>query len=908
MKKHKLASAIRYAMSVAVTASMLPSVALAQDTEDLQEQVIVTGYKRSLENTIEIKRNEASFVEAVSAEDIGKLPDSSIAEALTRLPGLAGQRVNGRVQVISIRGLSPDFSTTTLNGRQQASAGDNRAVEYDQYPSELINNAVVYKTADVAIASMGLSGTVDLRTIRPLKHGERTVALNLRGESNSIDQLNQEISANGYRGSISYIDQFADDTIGVALGYSHMDTPSQLQHYKAWEWGQANNALAGEANDDALGLFGQEVTAVSRSQVRDGFMGVLEFAPNENVHTIIDGYYSKFSQDEIMRGAMWFSNQWADDLKFENPTFAEFGGTKVVQAGTATNVRPVLRNDFNTREDKLAALGMNNEFKLDRWTLKSDFSHSSSEREEQVLETYAGIRPTGSFDRIKFDLAQTGYPTYTPGTDYADVNKVELSDPAPWGGWGHDGTIRFPSVKEVINAVDLSAEYDLSDTSLGGVFSSFDMGVNYTDRSKDKEVDDNNLLLKNGRAPVAIDPSLLTTPTSLAFAGIPGVISYRIMPTVGRYYDMEPILDANRWNKAWGVDEQILTAHLRFNLDTQLFGRPLKGNIGTQVVQTDQTSSGFLASDYNPNNPSTLVQVERGASYTDVLPAANFSLEVVDDQFLRLSASKTMARPRMDDMRANITAGVGASTLRWSGSSGNPELEPWRAQALDVSYEAYFDSTSYIGLAGFYKKLDNYIYTQNFDFDFSNAPNTSNIIPTSNIGNMSMPGNGEGGVIKGLELSISLDAGLFVESLSGLGFVGSQSWTESEIKPDGPDSSSKLPGLSERVRDMTIYYERGGFSARVSQRYRSEFRGEVVQLFATRGFTEVMADEQVDAQVSYSFDSGALDGATLLFQVNNLTNSPYSTRLGTVQQGGGYFPEVYEEYGRQFLMGISYKL
>ncbi len=210
MKKTKLGSAIQQILGLAVGVTLLPSLAMAQQAEadaeakqkadDKIEVISVMGIRRSMETTIDIKKNEASIVEAVSAEDIGKLPDQSIAESLTRLPGLAGQRVNGRVQVISIRGLAPDFSTTTLNGRHQASAGDNRAVEYDQYPSELINGAVVYKTSDLSIAGMGLSGTVDMRTIRPLAHGEQTVMMNLRGEKSSFDQMHPEVSANGWRG------------------------------------------------------------------------------------------------------------------------------------------------------------------------------------------------------------------------------------------------------------------------------------------------------------------------------------------------------------------------------------------------------------------------------------------------------------------------------------------------------------------------------------------------------------------------------------------------------------------------------------------------------------------------------------------------------------------------------------
>ncbi|MFC4656760.1 TonB-dependent receptor [Rheinheimera marina] len=913
MNKSKLGVAISQVLGVAVGVGLLPSAAMAQQAapkaEEQVEVISVQGIRRSMETTIDIKKNEIGVVEAVSAEDIGKLPDQSIAESLTRLPGLAGQRVNGRVQVISIRGLAPDFSTTTLNGRQQASAGDNRAVEYDQYPSELINGAVVYKTSDVAIAGMGLSGTVDLRTIRPLAYGEQAVVFNLRGEKSSFDQMHPEVSADGWRGSASYIDQFADDTVGLAIGFAHMDTPTQVKHYKAWEWNTVDQALAGTENDEALGLVGQEVTAVARSQVRDGLMAVLEYKPNDQVHSIIDAYYSKFEQDEVMRGAMWFTNQWTGDgMEFLNPTFANFGGTEVVQSGTATNLRPVLRNDNNRRDDELKALGWNTQFKLDRWTLEADLSYSGSERDEMVLETYAGLAPSGSFDSIQFNLQPYGFPTYTPATDYTDVSKVQLSDPAPWGGWGHDGSIRYPHVKESVKAVELSGRYDLTDGMLGKHFSSFDIGANYTERSKNKLVDDNDLFLKNDRTPVSIDPSLLVSPTSLAFAGIPGVISYDILKTVDRYYDIEPILDTNRWNKAWSVDEEVLTSFVRLNLDTELFGRPLKGNIGTQFVQTDQLSSGFLASDYNPDDPATLTQVESGASYNDVLPALNLGLEVLDDQFIRLGLGKTMARPRMDEMRANITAGVSVDSRRWSGSSGNPQLEPWRAKAVDLTYEVYLEGTSYVALGAFYKKLDSYIYTQNFDFDFSNAPNNSNIEPVSPIGNMSRPANGQGGNIRGLELSMSLDLGQFYQPLDGFGFIGSQSWADSDIRPDGPSSGNKLPGLSDRVRDLTFYYEKDGFSARLNSRYRSEFRGEVVQLFATRGYTEVLADKQVDAQLSYSFQEGDLYGLTVLFQVNNLTNSPYTTRLSTLQENGGHFPEVYEEYGRQFLFGVSYKL
>ena len=109
----------------------------------------------------------------MSAEDIGKLPDASIGEAIARLPGIAAQRLRGRADVISIRGFGPDYSTTLLNGREQTSTGDNRAVQFDQYPAEVINQVNIYKTPIASVIGQGIAGTIDLRTIRPLEFGQR---------------------------------------------------------------------------------------------------------------------------------------------------------------------------------------------------------------------------------------------------------------------------------------------------------------------------------------------------------------------------------------------------------------------------------------------------------------------------------------------------------------------------------------------------------------------------------------------------------------------------------------------------------------------------------------------------------------------------------------------------------------
>ena len=131
---------------------------IASSDQTLQE-VVVTGIRKSIEDTVTAKKNDDRIIEEVSTEDIGKLPDASIAESIARLPGLAAQRTNGRAQTLDIRGMGPDFTVTLLNGREQASVNDNRTVEFDQYPSELVNAVKVYKTPDAGMAYQGIAGT-----------------------------------------------------------------------------------------------------------------------------------------------------------------------------------------------------------------------------------------------------------------------------------------------------------------------------------------------------------------------------------------------------------------------------------------------------------------------------------------------------------------------------------------------------------------------------------------------------------------------------------------------------------------------------------------------------------------------------------------------------------------------------
>jgi iron complex outermembrane receptor protein len=848
------------------------------------DTVVVTGIRRGIEDAISVKQSSNSIVEAISAEDIGKLPDNSIAESIARLPGLAAQRVAGRAQTISIRGLSGDFAGTVLNGREQVSTGDNRAVEFDQYPSELLSAVVVYKTPDAALVGQGLSGTVDLQTVRPLAFGKRAVAVNLRSEKNSLGKLNADSKDTGNRFSLSYIDQSADRKLGWALGYARLESPSQAQRWEAW--GYPTSGGKPGVPDGTLLLGGSKQFDDSTKGTRNGVMGVLEWKPNAQFASVLDVYYSKFDQKTVLRGYE-AGLEWGGGT-LSNPTV----GPGIVTAGTWASIKPVIRNDLNQRKDDIKAVGWNNKFNLQGgWTAVGDLSYSKAKRNESILETYAGTINTR--DTVRFTTNGDGVPSFAYGLNYADPNIIKLLDS---GGWGQDGYIKYPKVTDELKSLRLSAKKDME-----GMFSSLDFGINASKREKSRFVDEYFLTLKTPNT--TVPSNLLLSPSSLSFVGVPGIISYNVQGALDALYNFRSnINNRDIINKDWKVQEKVTLAYGKLDIDSEVGTIPMRGNVGVQVIKTDQSSDAFAVNNSGP----TFVQVpfHDGKTYTDILPSLNLAFSFPYEQTIRIGIAKTMARARLDQLRASNNFSLDVTKRTWSGDGGNPKLEPFRANAFDMSWEKYFGNKAYLGAAGFYKNLQSYIYQDNFAKDYTGYPNNTAITPISNIGSFSAPVNGTGGTIKGFELTASLPLNLVASMLDGFGIVASHSDTKSGIKPNGPNGGTMpLPGLSRRVTNLTAYYEKYGFSTRISQRQRSDFVGEVTGFGADREFRYIKGESVVDFQVGYAFENGPLKGLSVLFQVNNMTNEPYRTYDSSPDK-----PNQFTKYGRTTLLGVSYKM
>lgn len=864
-----------------------------------EEEFTITGIRASIASSVEQKRQNTSIVEVITAEDIGKLPDQSIAESLSRLPGLATQRLDGRANVVSIRGLAPDFTTTLLNGREQVSTNNNRGVELDQYPSELLNGAVVYKTPDASLIGQALGGTIDLKTVRPLAYGKRAIAIGVRGEINDLGKLNPDISNKGYRFNVSYIDQNAAGTIGWAIGYARMVSPTAEERWQAW--GYPNHG------DGNLVIGGAKPYVKSNKLTRDGLMGVLEFRPDDRLHITLDAYWSQFKDEQRLRG-LELPFAWGGQGETLLPGYTVEDG--LITRGTWTNVKAVMRNDVVHRESNIFAGGLNVAYEpADNLTLELDASYSRLRKTEENIEIYAGTgrgAANGVRDTMGFEVGSDGVIRFTPTLDYTSTTLFQLTDPRGWCGRPgfpgncQDGFINAPKVKDELAALRLQATREFDDGY------SLRVGGNFSQRKK--SLDDEGFVLthKNYPANTPIPQDYLFDPVSLAFIGIPGMVAFDSWKYFrdGNYtLTPESQWDTGRLVNSFEITEKVLTGYAQVNFD----GKAVRGNVGVQVVHTDQQGDSLAAS--NQNGVVVVNPVQDGDKYTDILPSMNLTFELAPSTFIRVGAARVLARARMDQLNPGIgfsfdqskALNTDINSSPWSATNGNAKLRPLIADALDIAVESYFGRGGYVALSGFYKYLESYIYRQNDVFDFTGYPYTGPVAPVLRQGIVSRWTNAGGGRVYGAELSASLPFGVLTEGLDGFGVLASGSYTGSRVSLGGAPTT--LPGLSEWVINSTIYYEKHGFQARVSGRYRSEFLAEVSGLSLKRDLVSAQGEFLVDAQIGYEFQRGPLKGLAILATGSNLTNEPFVT----FQNGDERQIRDHQNYGRNFMLGVSYK-
>ncbi len=883
----------------------LPAQVIAADEAqpgNQLEEVIVTGIRASLQSAIEVKRDAPDIVEAISAEDIGKLPDPSIAESLTRLPGVTAQRSDGRTSDISIRGFGPDFNGTLMNGREQVSTGDNRAIQFDQYPAELIHAVEVYKTPDAALIGQGLAGTIDLQTTRPLEYGKRALVFDVRAIKNGNGDLGADATDKQYRASLSYVDQYMDNTLGLTVGFARLDTPTDTKEVGLYDpWHQNGTEHAGVPADvwETDGIKSLASTGLDK---RDGAVATLEWKPNSAFTSTYDAYYTNRTWADDRRSIEASLSNYPDTTNYSNLVI---GGDNSLIGATVANLVPLARNFLYITKDQIFATGWNNKWTPGEWTLAADLGYSRAVRDEHDYETQ-GTYQGGVTDTGTFYIPNSSAPSFTLNNGYADPSKV-LVGPTIYGA----GYSRFPHVVDELKSVRLDASHSLS-----GWLSGVQAGLNFDDRTKNK-IQPEASLNANANCPCQIGSQYLLPATNLSFSGTPSALAWNVPAVLANYFQpIQPSTTASYLvGKSWEVSEKLSTAYIMGKLDHDLSADVnLRGNFGVQVVHTQQSSNSnaYITS---------AVPIEDGTSYNDVLPSANLVFGFPSDQKLRVGLARELVRARMDQMDVSYDYSYSTGgTFTPTATGGNARLAPWRADALDLSYEKYFENKAALSAAAFYKKLVSYIYdiTNPYNFAAQNAaasPSNPCLIggvptpcPELPIGLMTAPQNGTGGRVDGIELAFSVPGELLWDALQGFGATGSVSETASSISIPGqvaglPTQNITLPGLSKTVWQATVYYERAGFSTRLATTYRSNYIGEITDYAGDRAL-EYVRHEQISAfQAGYDFQNGPMKGFGIVFQVDNLTNTPFIDYAGVTTR-----VRDYETYGRVFFLGAKYKL
>ncbi|MGB0898671.1 MAG: TonB-dependent receptor [Psychrobium sp.] len=898
----------------------------AEATKKAIEKIEVTGFRRSVIQSLNTKRYSSSVVEALSAEDIGKLPDSSIAESIARLPGLAAQRLDGRASRVTIRGFGENESSTTFNGREQVSIGDNRGVEFDLYPSEIMSGVTVYKTPDSSLEGEGIAGVIDLQTIKPLSVEDRVIQFNGQIEQTGLDKLNPDGDKTGFRGTFSYVDKFADDTIGVAFAHSMMSSPNQENRWNAWGYPEF------EVDGQKFSILGGAKPFVRSSTLdRDSTMLVIEASPNDDLHMTFDALYVDFLDTKILRGIEVPFAWGQGSIDAATATVDEASG--FVTSAVTKGQRVVVRNDVEEREADLLSLGFNTNWTVNEtWAIDADISYSKVKRKIWSIESYAGTgrgNDEGVADDIgyTFDGGNTG-AKFTHGLDYSDYDLIQLGGPLTWGWNGalndkfntagtpyenaaQDGFINAPEIDDELMSLKLAATQQIDSE----VVSDITYGVSHRSREKNKESEGYYMTLNAFPGTLVVPEQYREGSVSLDFIGMGNMIAYDTQGLIDDgYYSLtaQSISDPAHATKSWNVEEKITAAFVKADINAEVSDMPLTGNVGVRYVHTKQSSNGsaFAVVDGKVVTPTNY----REHSYSHVLPSLNLSLKLDDDQALRFGAAKTISRARMDDMNASQSASYSQERPDdngnyWSVSGGNTALEPKEAVGYDFTYENYFSPEGYFSVAYFYKDLSSWIFDGSYEQDMTGvADPATGTVPPADRSTATANGkiNGGGGSLKGWEASVTFPFNMISDSLDGLGLIASHTSVSSDIK-DQNDNDYELPGLSERIQSFTLYYEKSGFETRVSMRKRSDFKGDVYGIGFDTNQVDIRGETIVDAQIGYNFgDAGveSLDGLSIFLQGQNLTDEPFTSLSGD----NALQVRDYQQYGRTFLLGFSYKL
>lgn len=879
------------------------------------EEVIVTGIRGSLAQSIESKREASTVVDSITSEDVGKFPDKNVAEALQRVAGVSISREFGEGERVSIRGTAPNLNKTMLNGHAIATSdwfvldqlAATRSFNYLMLPTEVIGSADVYKGSQADIDEGGIGGTVNIRTRNPLDLPANTFTASAQGsyteladstdpQAGALYSWKNDSSSLGFLIAALYQERNLRRDGIEFLGYSDRQIPSQ---------GGATAAVP-----DLLGsaLFEQE-------RIRTGGNFGLQYRPTDNLEFNLTGLYSKLEADNFNHNYIaWFTNMWAAGARPTNTTIKNgtlVRGTFALEPDGNGVVYDAILREAQT-ETKSIDLDVN--FGLSEAVkLHGKVGWTKAEGETSAQPFWETQAPTG----FTFDFSRG-----IPEVDFTDIADATDANSLPTLGWASHN--QFLNEDEEFYAYgDTEFKVDM------GAVNSIKVGLKYTDHERDVNItygQTRGLLSATGcggrRCGLADAAGGVTPGDFLSDIGLPGTMrNFRLASAeaLSRIYGSlnfitydpnDPNIVANWPNfptnhfgplESFTVSEETLGGFAMASFE----GEGFRGNFGVRVVETKQTSEGWAVgvpagtpgAINNPFGRIAPLTVEN--DYTDILPSVNMTFDLADDVVLRFSAARVMARPEYNRVAPTITS---FTPLLFTGTGGNPLLDPYRANQFDVSTEWYFAPESLFAAAVFYKDMQSYIVngtgperlpTEIIDPNDPRLRDPGADCQNISAGlyncfyNIDRPTNGAGGQIQGIELS-------YQQPIWG-GFGALVNYTYAEASSDSGDP---IPGNSKDTANITAYYENALFGVRLSYNYRSAYfvdidRGRELYTDNTDSL-DLSINVNVTDQISLTFDGINLTDEEIFQYYDNETSRP----ARYYDNGSIYYAGVRVNFGR----------
>jgi iron complex outermembrane receptor protein len=901
-----------YADSPAGPAPTASDAAGDAGAADLQE-VVVTGIRASVEESLDAKRKSVSVEEVISAEDIGKMPDKNVADSLARIPGLntssAGANEGGfdENDRVSMRGTNPSLTQTLINGHNVA-AGDwfvldqtgtvGRSVSYTLLPSELVSQVVVDKSSSASLVEGGVAGSIDIRTRKPLEFDK---PLTLQASAGAVYAQLPSKTEGQYSGLAAWKDDANNFGVLVQLFSETRDLQRNGVEILGYDQIAPGSAIALAHPDLTNVYYPHEMGAAyfMQKRERNGGLVDIEFKPLDTVTLDLSGFHSKLTATNVNRNyLLWPTNfigsgaGQAPDPGYvvQNNTLTSASFTPV--AGTAYGVY-----DQISRPDETATANFIN---LDgTWNATDAFSvfgqvgyswGAGKTPTQNVAETDPGVGAGGGYSlngvngAPSFNLGATNNSTPTPngvpvafGWIFGDQN-TDVQDTETWAKL--DGT--YSMNNNAWTDLKFGARFEKHERTSFGVI---------------------------GQGPTAAGQSTAAYPTTFghypsSYSSLTGTVPSDIwLWSAAQLAAYNSPTNVNRnpatridYNSMFGVYEKDTAGYVQADFK----GDRWAANVGVRFVRTDEdvltfTGVSALTPGAQYSDFGSYIGVPTSNSYTDVLPSANFKYDVTQDLVARFAAAETMTRADYSALGGAVTlsppgiiAAPGQFQPAGGGSGGNPNLKPILSNNFDAGLEWYFAKRSLLSATLFYMELKNYVSYGSVTRDeitFNQTNPTGIPLPY----NLTVPVNAKGRV-GGAEFAYQQ---AFTDNFGVItNYTYADGKQTSKVAANGDD---RLVGTSKTTYNLQGYFETKHFSARVAWTYRSAFYSG---LDRSSAFTQD-AIGGLSASLNYTITDNwgiSLDGENL----NNPELKYYS--LNTTQ------PRAFYRSGQQYYLTVHAKL